>query len=574
MMWKTMLLQLFISILPAVAYQMWRDRPHHHPKARELLIGIVSGVSMVLCMLLSHHSQDGFQFDARLIPYVVGSLYGGFWSMAPLTIIYIVSRLPLLDTSNQWISYGLLLFIFIPLLMLSIRPFQLAKRRDKQKIGATLVTVLQLFFSTTMLLNERLSSPEKMHEAELLLVGMAAMSYLVVWSSILIIENMREHELLHRQFRRMSDKYRAEVQKLQQFIDETTLGVVLVDIEGRITHLNEVSLQQFPHSNKRRSIIEMKGRLFTELFDKERDWQCISMLKKALGGERSTLELVETEGRVLVKTAFAMRDNELVGPASITGAAIIMHDITELRNLRDELGRMDRLSLVGQMAASITHEIRNPMAVIRGFVQLMKERTGDTQHEYFRIIMDELDRANMIINDFLSLAQNRMIDKAFTSLNEVVKEIMPLLQADANLRGLHLHWRPQPDLPQLWLNDKEMKQLILNLARNGLEAMKDGGILLLSTRSFPGMVELRVKDTGIGITQEQMEKLFEPFFTTKSRGTGLGLPVCLSIVEKHHGRIDVESREGDGTTFIVRFSIEESLAEAAAAAGYEGNAVG
>ncbi|PWV97293.1 signal transduction histidine kinase [Paenibacillus cellulosilyticus] len=574
MMWKTMLLQIFISILPAVAYQMWRDRPNHHPKAREILIGAVSGISMVLCMLLSHHSDFGYQFDARLIPYVVGSLYGGYWSMGALTIIYIISRLPLLDTSNQWISYGLLLFIFCPLLMMSIRPFQLAKRADKLKIGATLVTVLQLFFSTTMMINVQLSAPESLQSTELLLIGMASMSYLVVWCSILIIENMREHELLHRQFRRMSDKYRAEVQKLQQFIDETTLGVVLVDTEGRITHLNEVSLQQLPSPDKKRSVIEMKGRLFTELFDPVRDWQCISMLNKALGGERSSLELVETEGQVLVKTAFAIRDNELVGLASITGAAIIMHDITELRKLRDELGRMDRLSLVGQMAASITHEIRNPMAVIRGFVQLMKERTGEKQHEYFRIIMDELDRANMIINDFLSLAQNRMIDKAFASLNDIVTEIMPLIQADSNLRGLHVHWNPQPDLPELRLNDKEMKQLILNLARNGLEAMKDGGSLILSTRSYPGKVELRVKDTGIGITQEQMDKLFEPFFTTKSSGTGLGLPVCLSIVEKHHARIDVESRIGEGTTFIVTFSIEESLSEVAAGAGYAVSSVG
>jgi signal transduction histidine kinase len=385
---------------------------------------------------------------------------------------------------------------------------------------------------------------------------------------------MREHELLHRQFRRMSDKYRAEVQKLQQFIDETTLGVVLVDNEGRITHLNEVSLQQFQNTSRSSSVIEMKGRMLTELFDPVRDWQCISMLKNALRGERSSLELVETEGQVLVSTAFSMRDNELIGPASITGAAIIMHDITELRQLRDELGRMDRLSLVGQMAASITHEIRNPMAVIRGFVQLMKERTGEAHHEYFRIIMDELDRANMIISDFLSLAQNRMIDKEFTSLNDIVTEIMPLIQADSNLRGLHVQWSPQPDLPKLWLNDKEMKQLILNLARNGLEAMKDDGSLLISTRSYSGKVELRVKDTGIGISQEQMDKLFEPFFTTKSRGTGLGLPVCLSIVEKHRGRIMVESKIGEGTTFIVKFCIEESLSEAAAAAGYKASSTG
>nr|WP_281423168.1 ATP-binding protein [Paenibacillus oenotherae] len=205
------------------------------------------------------------------------------------------------------------------------------------------------------------------------------------------------------------------------------------------------------------------------------------------------------------------------------------------------------------MAASITHEIRNPMAVIRGFVQLMRERSPDHQQEYFRIVMDELDRANGIINDFLSLAQNRVIDKQCYCLHDIINEMLPLLWADANMRGQSIELELAPHLTPFMMNGKEMKQLILNLARNGMEAMDGTGVLRLCTFEYGDRLELHVVDNGCGIPAEKRERLFEPFYTTKTRGTGLGLPLCLSIVERHGGEIHVESTEGEGTSFIVSF---------------------
>ncbi|GFN29909.1 ATP-binding protein [Paenibacillus xylaniclasticus] len=564
-MWKTMILQVFISMLPSLVYQLWHDRPNCNAKWGAWSTGLFCGVSMVLCMLLSMQTESGYQFDIRLIPYIIGSLYGGYWSMGALTLLYAGLRVPFFHTEGEWLTFGVILIIFCPLLVLFIQPFHLARRKEKHRIGVVLITVLQLLYSTSLLIDIILQRPNFAWSDVWLFGGLIVLSYLVLWASILIIENMREKQLLHGQLRRMSEKYRAEVQKLQQFIDETPLGVVILNAEGKITHLNEVAHRYFSTSAEKGTANEMRGRTYVDLIDQAQDGQSIAMLQNALGGQRTSFQLQETEGRVFVKTAFTIRDNELAGQASITGAALIMHDITELSHLRDELGRMDRFSLVGQMAASITHEIRNPMAVIRGFVQLMRERANEGQLEYFRIIIEELDRANGIINDFLSLAQNRLIDKTHYSLNSLMEEMLPLIQADANLRGIQVEWQPRPGLPELLLNDKEIKQLILNLARNGLEAMKNGsGVLLIRTDWIPGAVVLRVQDNGVGITKDQMDKLFEPFFTTKSRGTGLGLPVCLSIVERHNGRIDVESEEGKGTTFIVTFRLEDGTAEAAA----------
>nr|WP_269846569.1 ATP-binding protein [Paenibacillus roseus] len=207
------------------------------------------------------------------------------------------------------------------------------------------------------------------------------------------------------------------------------------------------------------------------------------------------------------------------------------------------------------MAASITHEIRNPMAVIRGFIQLMAERSPEHQRDYYRIVIDELDRANAIISDFLSLAQNRIVHKEKSSLNDIVRELAQLLRADANLRGQTIELELDESTPMLELNEKEIKQLILNLARNGMEAMGHNGRLLLRTSLKPNNVQLQVSDNGCGISEEKLERLFEPFYTTKTRGTGLGLPLCLSIVERHHGKIAVESEEGRGTVFTVSFHI-------------------
>lgn len=166
--------------------------------------------------------------------------------------------------------------------------------------------------------------------------------------------------------------------------------------------------------------------------------------------------------------------------------------------------------------------------------------------------MEELDRANGIINDFLSLAQNRIVEKEQCHLHDIIRELTPLLWADANLRGQTIDLKLEDHVTMLHLNPKEIKQLLLNLSRNAMEAMGEKGVLTISTHEEGDFVELEVKDTGPGISQKQLEKLFQPFYTTKTKGTGLGLALCQSIVERHHGTIAVDSVEGMGTQFKVR----------------------
>jgi signal transduction histidine kinase len=235
---------------------------------------------------------------------------------------------------------------------------------------------------------------------------------------------------------------------------------------------------------------------------------------------------------------------------------MIIQDLTEEEKIRSELDNVERLTLVGQMAAGITHEIRNPMAVVRGFLQLMREKSPEDMHSYYHIVMEELDRANSIINDFLSLAQSRVSDKETVQLHLIIEELAPLIWADANLRGQSVELKLNPSLPLLLLNVREIKQLILNLARNGMEAMDAKGVLTLETHAYEDTAQLIIRDTGSGISKSQLEQLFVPFFTTKSQGTGLGLSLCLSIAERHDGTITVDSEEGSGTSITVSFPFE------------------
>ena len=234
----------------------------------------------------------------------------------------------------------------------------------------------------------------------------------------------------------------------------------------------------------------------------------------------------------------------------------VLNDITEHKQLKNEMARLDRLHLVGEMAAGIGHEIRNPMTTVRGFLQMLGEKKDCLKYkEYFDLMIEELDRANSIITEFLSLAKNKAVKKKEHNLNLVIRALFPLIRADAIRADKYVKLALE-DIPDLFIDEKEIRQLILNLVRNGLEAMSSGGNLTIETFMDKGDVVLAVKDQGEGIGPDVLVRLGTPFFTTKDNGTGLGLAVCYSIAARHNATIKVET-SSKGSAFYVRFSIQE-----------------
>lgn len=232
----------------------------------------------------------------------------------------------------------------------------------------------------------------------------------------------------------------------------------------------------------------------------------------------------------------------------------IITDITELRKMEIEITRLDRLNLVGEMAASIGHEIRNPMTTVRGFLQILRENKDyHKEMKYFELMIEEVDRANAIITQFLSLAKDKLIEPKPLNLNDLMRKLEPLIQVKAVSQEQSIKLELN-ELPDLILDSEEIRQLIFNFVDNGLESMPSGGEVTIRTFVENGCVVLAIQDHGQGIAPQLLDKLGTPFFTTKEHGTGLGLAVCYRIAARYNAKIDIET-SSSGTAFYVRFPI-------------------
>ena len=238
-----------------------------------------------------------------------------------------------------------------------------------------------------------------------------------------------------------------------------------------------------------------------------------------------------------------------------TGLVITFQDLTQVRALEETSRRQDRLAAVGRVAAGIAHEIRNPLAAMRGSIQVLRsEMDGDPgQAELMEIVLRESDRLNHIITDFLTYARPRPVSLADTDLREPLRETFTLLRHSPETRAEHVIEEDFPDEPVRALADTAgLRQVFWNLSRNALSAMPAGGTLRVELRPTNyGRVRITFADTGAGMSPEQVERLFEPFSSSTTGGTGLGLSIVYQIIRDHGGTINVRSREGHGTTIII-----------------------
>ncbi|MHB8075340.1 PAS domain S-box protein [Desulfosporosinus fructosivorans] len=243
-----------------------------------------------------------------------------------------------------------------------------------------------------------------------------------------------------------------------------------------------------------------------------------------------------------------------------TGLTCYFRDITSRKKADSEIARLDRLNLVGQLAAGIGHEIRNPMTTVRGYLQLLGEKPDyAAQKSTFELMISELDRANSIITEFLSLAQTKQAELKSLNLNDILNNLYPLLEADTFTQNKQISFIPGK-IPNLELNGKEITQLVLNIIRNGLEAMAERGCLTVRSYVEENQVVLTIEDEGCGIPPEDLKKVGTPFFTTKDNGTGLGLATCYKIAESHNAEIQIGS-SSSGTTFFIIFPIPKKEKE-------------
>jgi PAS domain S-box-containing protein len=226
-------------------------------------------------------------------------------------------------------------------------------------------------------------------------------------------------------------------------------------------------------------------------------------------------------------------------------------DITEkMEETERLLQKSEKLALLGQMAAGIAHEIRNPLTSIKGFIQLL--RTSTRKEEYFDILLTELDRINDIVGEFLVLAKPTAAVYMTRDIKMLLKDVVTLINNQSLLNNVQILVEFDNDLPLISCEENQLKQVFLNLLKNAIEAMPKGGnINLLVKEKEEGKLSIQIIDQGVGIPQERISTLGEPFYTTKEKGTGLGLMTCYKIIEGHNGELNIYSKINEGTTIEI-----------------------
>lgn len=243
-----------------------------------------------------------------------------------------------------------------------------------------------------------------------------------------------------------------------------------------------------------------------------------------------------------------------------TGWMVALLDITEQEQVQEYLNQSEKLAMVGQLAAGAAHEIRNPLTVIYGFIQLLQQRLSNQEQErhYLPLILQEIERVNRIVTELLMLSKPSLPNYREVRLAEVFHSILPLMKAEALLHGIEIVDRFDSDT-RIHVDVEQLKQILLNLMKNSIEAMKEGGILTVESRLDEHAVHLHVRDTGDGISPEYLVRIFDPFFSLKEEGTGLGLPISRRMVENHGGDIQVSSKLGEGTEIIISLPLQPHL---------------
>ncbi|MCG8472986.1 MAG: ATP-binding protein [Desulfobacterales bacterium] len=233
--------------------------------------------------------------------------------------------------------------------------------------------------------------------------------------------------------------------------------------------------------------------------------------------------------------------------------------LEERRRIEGQMQRTDRLAALGEIAAGVAHEIRNPMTSIKGFVQLIENglEEKDSRRQYIRIIVQEVDRLNKMIHELLYYARPCESARLSVDINGVLADTLLLVNLNATQHHVEIQMDYGEHLPKVKVDQEQIKQVFINLLINAVQAVDDGGMVRVVTRRVPRGISVVVEDNGRGIDPEYLGRLFDPFFTTRDEGTGLGLAVVQKIVDLHGGGVNVSSRIGEGTRFEVILPEEE-----------------
>ena len=342
-------------------------------------------------------------------------------------------------------------------------------------------------------------------------------------------------------------EYEEKLLRLNNIVESSLDAIYAIDDNGYIMSWNNGAEKIFGYSKE-----EVIGKpIYMLAFPEQRDEidNIISIIRK---GETYSYESIRQKkaGEVVSVNITLAPIKDSVGRVIATSA--VARDITANQKLEKEIAHLDKLNTIAELASVISHEVRNPMTTVKGFLQLLYDKIEDkTFKEYFEIMIEEMERVNCILQEFNNIGKHKECKKTRSNLNHIIKSLTPLLEADAVHQGMMIKFNLE-NIPDLIINANEIRQIILNLTRNALESMDQNGLIIVRTCFDGHRVTLSVKDQGKGIEPENLPKLGTPFFSTKEEGTGLGLYVSYQIAQRNSAKISVDTSP-QGTTLSVVF---------------------
>jgi two-component system, sporulation sensor kinase E len=336
-----------------------------------------------------------------------------------------------------------------------------------------------------------------------------------------------------------------------QLFSHSHLGFILLDHQAKVVKITEVAANILG-GNQEDYIDQNILTLFAQLpYDRQlvqkSFFEGVSVRNKAMSWNIGNIEY-----EILVDSFPIFNSQD-----QLLGVSVFIKDVTNLRSLENQIRRNDRLAMIGQIAAGTAHEIRNPLTSIKGFLQVVKKTLNEheliKEIDFTNIMLEEVERINHLVGEFLLLSRSRDTKYDKICLNQLMKQFLPIVQNEALLKGIDIHYEAFTKAPEVLGAKELLKQVFLNICKNAIEAMGDRGDLKISYQLLvqEKMISIDFEDSGPGIPPYVLDKIFDPFFTTKEEGTGLGLSVCQRIIHDMGGKIWVSSK-GFGTIFHIQ----------------------
>jgi len=328
-------------------------------------------------------------------------------------------------------------------------------------------------------------------------------------------------------------------------------AVISVDNKGKIKTFNRKSEEIF--SKKKEEVLHKDCQEVLNL-----NILGESIFKKCLLEKKNISQEIILEEKGLKKKILDLNTSFLTDKSGeITGVVAVIRDVTEIKDLNEEVARHKRLAALGKLSAGIAHEIRNPLSSIRGLAQFVYNSFSktDERKEDLNTIIQEVDRLNKLVVQVLDFAKLKKPNLIRFSINDLIRNVAELFKLEIKDKQIKFNLELTPDISQIQADEDQVRQILMNVIINAIQAIPKKGEIKIKTektllKGGPA-IKLIVEDSGVGIPEKDLNQIFDPFFSTKEKGSGLGLSIVYKLIEAHQGEIKVESKEGEGTKFVI-----------------------